>query len=230
MQGRRRRGRGGGRGLARLCVRGSHRRRRPAGGRPSPGSRDGGGFWARAVRTPRREPVGAGATTIEGEETTLGSVTELSHTADVGFELRAASLEGLFGAAAEGLARARGADPDRDAGADTEDVELSRPGLDRLLVAWLRELLHRAMRDDAVPEASVEEVAAPGAADGQGEPGASGDTSPGGAADTARLRARVRWRPAADEPVREIKGITYHGLEVRRDDDGDWHARVVLDV
>lgn len=102
-------------------------------------------------------------------------------------------------------------------------MELSRPGLDRLLVAWLRELLHRSMRDGLVPEASVEEVAAPGAGGGDGTSG------PPGSGD-ARLRARVVWRPAADEPVREIKGVTYHGLEVRRNDDGDWHARVVLDV
>lgn len=141
----------------------------------------------------------------------MGSVTELSHTADVGFELRAGSLEELFGLAAEGLARARGADADPDAPAETGVVELARPGLERLLVAWLGELLYRAMRDGVVPRASVEEVAA------------SGD-------EDARLRARVAWRPAADEPTREIKGVTYHGLEVRRGDDGDWHARVVLDV
>jgi SHS2 domain-containing protein len=169
----------------------------------------------------------------------VGSVTELSHTADVGFELRAARLEGLFEAAADGLAAARGAAADRDAEAGTEDVELSRPGLDRLLVAWLRELLHRSMRDDVVPEASVEEVTAPADADGERAPGASGGVPSRTGADgspappesgDARLRARVVWRPAADEPAREIKGVTYHGLEVRRDEDGDWHARVVLDV
>lgn len=144
----------------------------------------------------------------------MGSVTELSHTADVGFELRAGSLEELFGLAADGLARARGAAADRDAPSRADDVELARPDLERLLVAWLGELLYRAVRDAVVPRATVEEVAGP-EVDGE---------------DVARLRARVEWRPAADEPIREIKGVTYHGLEVRRDDDGDWHARVVLDV
>lgn len=204
----------------------------------SPGNRPRRGRSGAGLRPGRDGATGRGAHHHE-EEPALGTVTELSHTADVGFELRAARLEGLFEAAADGLARARGASADPDARAGSEDVTLSRPDLDRLLVAWLRELLHRAMRDDVVPEAVVEDVTAPGDAGGEGAAGASGgvpsragaDGQPASPADRdARLRARVVWRPAADEPVREIKGVTYHGLEVRRDDDGDWHARVVLDV
>lgn len=167
----------------------------------------------------------------------MGSVSELSHTADVGFEVRADGFAELFGLAAEGLTRARGAAPDRDAAARTEVIELRRPDLERLLVAWLRELLYRAMRDDSVGSASVEEVRAPGPTAGGGTAGAGpADGGTGAAGDAAgrrgpaRLRARVSWRPAADAPVREIKGVTYHGLAVRRDAEGRWHARVVLDV
>lgn len=139
----------------------------------------------------------------------MAELRELSHTADVGFEIRAASLEELFEAAAEGLVRARGADPAARAGASGSRMEMTRPDLERLLVAWLRELLHEAGRRGAVPSTEVEEV--------------STGEAPG-------LRARVAWR-AQDEagPTREIKGVTYHGLAVERTRDG-WHAQVVFDV
>lgn len=144
----------------------------------------------------------------------MGSVTELSHTADVGFELRADGLEELFELGARGLAAARGGRPDPSADAEVADVEMDRPDLERLLVAWLRELLHRSMQRDEVPSAEVRRVRRPGE-DGR---------------DGAALSARVAWRPAApDGPEREIKGVTYHGLAVEREGEG-WHARVVLDV
>ncbi len=163
---------------------------------------------------------------------------ELSHTADVGFEVRAPALEGLFEGAARGLVEALGAEaaPDEDgpaaaeggaAGGDAEvgagggrrgdrsrfePVRLARPDLERLLVHWLRELLARAMAEGEVPEARVREVRPP----------------EGG--EEAALRAEVRWRPvSAEGPAREIKGVTYHGLRVAREEEG-WHARVVLDV
>lgn len=141
---------------------------------------------------------------------------ELSHTADVGFEVRAPALEELFEGAARGLVQALGVEPAGGAPRpDPEPVLLARPDLDRLLVHWLRELLARAMAAGEVPEAEVRAV----------DPGEEGDAS---------LRADVRWRPASDEgPAREIKGVTYHGLRVARegeDPDAGWHARVVLDV
>lgn len=141
---------------------------------------------------------------------------ELSHTADVGFEVRAPTLEDLFEGAARGLVEAIGVEPaGRDPRPRPEPVRLSRPDLERLLVHWLRELLARSMADGEVPEAEVRTV----------EPGDGEDAS---------LRAGVRWRKASGEgPVREIKGVTYHGLRVARegeDPDAGWHARVVLDV
>lgn len=139
---------------------------------------------------------------------------ELSHTADVGFEVRAPDLEGLFEGAARGLVDALGAEAAGAGRADRrafEPVRLARPDLERLLVHWLRELLARSMAGGEVPEVRVLEAGRP---DGE----------------EAFLRAEVRWRPvSAEGPAREIKGVTYHGLRVARRDDG-WHARVVLDV
>ena len=138
---------------------------------------------------------------------------ELSHTADVGFEVEAPDLEGLFEGAARGLVDALGlspADEAPDARPDARRVHLARPDLERLLVHWLRELLARAMAEGGVPEAAVRQVRSDG--------------------EEASLRAEVRWRPSSpDGPAREIKGVTYHGLRVARGDEG-WHARVVLDV
>ncbi|NIP79499.1 MAG: archease, partial [Gemmatimonadetes bacterium] len=74
-----------------------------------------------------------------------------------------------------------------------------------LLAAWLRELLflHETRRSDYV--------------------GAAFDLLEGSA-----LHARVRTEPAR-RAVREIKGVTYHELAVRRAGDG-WKARVIFDV
>lgn len=139
----------------------------------------------------------------------MGHVEELAHTADVGFRVEAGTSERLFELAAVGLVRALGLEPGEAEGVPEERVELARPDRERLLVAWLRELLGRSTAEGSVPRATVE------AADLEGpEP---------------RLRARVRWLPAASGPVREIKGVTYHGLEVEREGEG-WHATVVLDV
>lgn len=145
----------------------------------------------------------------------MARLRELAHTADIGFEATAASPEELFEAAARGLVQALGLEPAGASGGaavDVDELEISRPDGERLLVEWLRELLAGAMSGRGVPAADVDEVALP---DG----------------DAPFLRARVRWRPAAGEgPGREIKGVTYHGLVVERRDDGRWHARVVLDV
>lgn len=143
----------------------------------------------------------------------MTSVRELSHTADVGFEVRSASLEELFAGAARGLVEALGVEPAEEGGNDApEPLRLRRPDLERLLVHWLRELLARAAAGGEVPRPEVEQV------------------RPGEGDEDALLRAEVAWLPAsAAGPTREIKGVTYHGLAVERDRDG-WHATVVFDV
>lgn len=146
------------------------------------------------------------------EERTEGSVRELSHTADIGFRVEASTLADLFRLAASGLVAALGTEPAGESRRE-ERIRLARPDLERLFVAWLRELLHGAMAGRSVP--SVKEIAVEEDANG----------------DVARISARVAWRAWGPEtdPEREIKGVTYHGLEVRREDDR-WHATVVLDV
>lgn len=167
----------------------------------------------------------------------MGTLHSLSHTADVGFEVEAASLDELFELSVGGLLACLGATahqappgdesgggepldakpPDRGSAEATESrMELDRPDLERLLVAWLRELLYRATETSSVPRVASLRVA----------PAADGPAGDG----PARLEADLRWEPMEGGPTREIKGITYHGLDVSRGEDDRWHARVLLDV
>lgn len=159
-------------------------------------------------------------------------VEPLSHTADVGYRVVADSLADLYRGAADGLVRSLRAEDGEDrgrsgrlprvpeAGAGGEGVgpdgerrverlSLRRPDRERLMVSWLRELLHRITTRGRFPAAvSVETAGAPA------------------------LEAVVEWEAEPDPEglAREIKGVTYHGLEVERTAGGEWHARLVLDV
>ena len=139
-------------------------------------------------------------------------VRDLAHTADIGFEVEAESLPRLFELAAEGLVAALGLEAARGGTGGVprrERLRLQRPDVERLLVAWLRELLHRCTAERGVPEGTRVRLSG-----------------------LSELDADVAWGEWTTEtaPVREIKGVTYHGLAVERRDDGTWHARVLLDV
>jgi SHS2 domain-containing protein len=67
------------------------------------------------------------------------------------------------------------------------------------------------------------------AVDGRPEatpPGASGDGGEAEWAATAELHGGADPGP----PIREIKGVTLHGLEARETAEGEWFARVIFDV
>jgi SHS2 domain-containing protein len=140
---------------------------------------------------------------------TLEPIEELSHTADVGFRLAADAPSCLFRLAAEGLRRVLGHEAAPDV-LEEEAIRLERPDTERLLVAWLLTLHEGGERRGAVPAPISLEL----------------DREASGA---ARLDARVAWHRRATDPVREIKGVTYHGLEVR-EREGRWEATVVLDL
>ncbi len=135
-------------------------------------------------------------------------IRAIDHTADVGLELTAPDLAGLFRRAAAGMeALVSGAGPAAPAEASAPQVRLAleAPDLAVLLADWLRELLYlRQVRGRAFMEAEFARL-------GERE-----------------LDAHVRTAPAPPA-VREIKGVTYHGLEVRRAGTG-WRARVIFDV
>lgn len=139
----------------------------------------------------------------------------LDHTADVGATIQGASLEALFRAALDALtAVMMAAPPQAPDGART--IELNAGSLERLLVQWLEEwifLVHRTGRVPVEADLRIEERPEEGGA---------------------------RWRLAADvrdatlDPVAhawktEVKGATYHGLDVH-EHEGGWRATVVFDV
>jgi SHS2 domain-containing protein len=149
-------------------------------------------------------------------------VRAIDHTADVGIEVRASTLEGLFDRAARGalalvageddVERASGNERAADEAQDSQrvherrDIELDSDDVAGLLALWLRELLF------------IHEV------HGLAYEGGRFD-----ALDERRLRATVDVGRDSRRPVREIKGVTYHGLEAIRDAQG-WRARVIFDV
>lgn len=144
-----------------------------------------------------------------GEDLT---VTFLDHTADVGFELRARSRAAVFEGAARALAQlalaaedVRPAEPAAGAATEPLEVRVDHPDDAALLAAWLRELLFQLATRREVPIAARVE-----------------------ALDATSLRARVTF-VREPPPVREIKGVTWHGLRMGPRA-GGWFARVLLDV
>ena len=146
---------------------------------------------------------------------TVPGVRFLDHTADVAFDVAAPTPAGLFHASALAmLALLRGeedapiAPPASQASPTSRTLELAAPDPVRLLADWLRELLFLHEIDRLDYEAAdfvALELDPP-----------------------CRLRARVALRPGG-HAVREIKGVTYHGMHVR-EGDGEWQARVIFDV
>lgn len=151
-------------------------------------------------------------------------VREVEHTADLGIEVEADSLEALFGRAAAGMmalvrdegpgtAGAPAADADAiDSGGRAIELEVAGEDVSGLLVRWLRELLYLQEVDGFVyGGADFEQL------------------------DASSLRAWVRPQPAPAPQIRELKGVTYHGLEVERTRDVEgtargWRARVIFDI
>lgn len=136
----------------------------------------------------------------------------LDHTADLAVEVRAASLNQLFAEAATALTECL-VEPARVASREQRGIELEASDLERLLVAWLHEVLfafetHRLLALRA-------EVAV--------EPGEGGGW---------RLRGALFGEPVDFElhpPKVLIKGISYHGLHVEQTG-GGWLAKLVFDI
>jgi SHS2 domain-containing protein len=136
-------------------------------------------------------------------------IRPLDHTADIGMDVVADSLPQLFRRAAEGLmvftaagSTSAVAAPEKP---ETRMIQLTDEDTALLLAAWLRELLFlMETRRLCYQHADFDHL------------------------DEHTLRSQVRFQRCPDR-VREIKGVTYHELDVRRDA-AQWHARVIFDV
>lgn len=137
-------------------------------------------------------------------------VEPLDHTADLGFKVRAASLEGVFLGGLEGLVRTIFQNPPRG-GKRRRRLALEAEDLEGLLVRWLNELVYLIQTKGFVP--------------------ATGRVRVEGREGRYRLEASLRGE-AFQEGFGfqgEVKGVTYHGLWIRPEGQG-WAAQVILDV
>lgn len=136
-------------------------------------------------------------------------ITPIDHAADVGIEIRANSLTELFSRAATGMTGLLLAEQavNRSAGPATRhEIEVDAPDAATLLVAWLRELLHLHNTGGfSFLEADFLELR------------------------DQHLHAHVDGVTQHAAGGREIKGVTYHGLDVS-EREGEWRARVIFDV
>ena len=136
----------------------------------------------------------------------------LDHTADVGADLAAPDLGGLFAAALAAFTDIL-TDRARVEPRDERRIALSAAGLEELLVGWLEELLYLFETEDALfhdAEVTVEE---------------------GGGGWALHALARGEAQDPARHPAKVlVKGVTYHGLAVRPAADGGWAARVIFDI
>ncbi|MCG6957977.1 MAG: archease [Gemmatimonadetes bacterium] len=142
-------------------------------------------------------------------ESILTGVYFLDHTADVGVEVVAPTLPELFARTAAGMmSLIRGSTPadQGDAAPAEHTLELDADDLPTLLRAWLRALLHRyEVEALALRSVRFEVLTA------------------------TRLSAVLDLAPDTGPPIREIKGVTLHGLVAERKS-GGWIGRVIFDV
>lgn len=138
-------------------------------------------------------------------------VSGLDHTADVGVVVEAPELAELFRRGALGLldvvydgfpfGGGLPADQVRE-----RTISLSAADLPSLFRDWLREVLHWSESEGFVV----------------------GDCTIRSLTET-ELEVAVRGALEPREPIREVKGVTLHGLRVERTEKG-WRGQVVLDV
>lgn len=153
----------------------------------------------------------------------------LDHTADVGIEVEAPSLQRLLEGAAEGMTRLILGDA-RPLEEEERIVEAEGSDAALLLRNLLRELLfqHEA-RGFALARCRIEDLILP---ESEGE-GAGGDGRSQSREPLYRVRCRAVGGGDPGPPDRELKGVTLHGLVAeRREGDGGarWFARVIFDV
>jgi SHS2 domain-containing protein len=144
----------------------------------------------------------------------MGIFSIFDHTADVGLDVRAESLEDLLATASRATFDQMLEDWPEEVDAQQEVRAVPQEGLagdlGELLVVWLQELLYRFDTERLVPlryeflSANQREVRA--------------DVG-FGRFEAGRHRTRL-----------EVKAVTYHELQVRREADGTWSARFILDV
>ncbi len=135
----------------------------------------------------------------------------LDHTADLGVEVWAGSLEELFGeslrALTDCITEVERVEPRR-----AWPVRLAAPDLEQLLVEWLSEALYLFDARDLLASGARLEITAGG--------------------ERCELEGELLGEPrdARRHPLKvPLKAVTYHGLEVVRAG-GGWRATLIFDI
>jgi riboflavin kinase/FMN adenylyltransferase len=130
---------------------------------------------------------------------------EIEHTADRALWVRGEELPDLFIGAARGMYSVMGLEIEGEVAAEWRDISLDASDLEILLVDWLNELLYIGEVENLLlVDFRIESLT------------------------DSRLKARVGGI-LAEEPVRDIKAVTFHDLEVVREE-GGWSTVVTFDV
>ena len=133
---------------------------------------------------------------------------EIEHTADLGLEIEAGDLPGLFSSGGEALYGLI-ADPSGIEQKEEISVSATGEGWEELFHSWLCELLAQFnLKGFVGKQCHVQRV----------EPGRVEAQIKGEILDLKRHRFYT-----------EIKGVTYHGFKVWHEN-GKWRARVIFDV
>jgi len=130
------------------------------------------------------------------------------HTADVAVEAEAASLGGVFGAVAEGMAAAMCHEIPSDGGGRF-DLSVTAENREALLFDYLDELIYERDVRGVLP------------VDNEGTVTESGGEW--------RLRGSARGIPLGRVDARDLKAVTYSEMDLSETANG-WHAYVVFDV
>jgi SHS2 domain-containing protein len=131
----------------------------------------------------------------------------LDHTADIRLEVWGTSLEKLFIYAAKSLSTLL-TSPTEPNSEEQIQVALEGGELDELLVNWLREILFFTQtKRIVVTEADIVELS---------------ETS-------LKAKLKVRKKRIGAETSVEVKGVTYHGISIRVNDQG-YTAQIIVDI
>lgn len=131
---------------------------------------------------------------------------ELDHPADLCLAVWGASRAELFCHAAQALFQTLEFTIAEPSASATCAITLNAPDAETLMVDWLSELVYQSGRQRAVWQRfEINEMSA------------------------TRLQAQVHGQGPA-QPRREVKAVTYAGLEVEQQQDGRWSVTITFDV
>ena len=138
----------------------------------------------------------------------MGNYKLIDHTADIGISVEGKDLEDLFATAACAMI-SQMIDLDKIKNKETKKIELEGADLEDLLVRWLNELLFLSDNGYIFKKFNIETLK-----------------------ETSLLASlegeKIDFRKI---PLKQqIKAATYHQLEIKKDNSGNWQTTIIFDV